>query len=290
MLDSFAPTPTGVRNRAMVMLMYAGLKVSQVVALQRRHYEPGSATLTLPATRYHDERELTLDADTRVALDGWMELRRRARVRVSAALFCVLEGRTKGEPIHDAYIRETLRHHAEAAGIYRRVSCEGLRLSGSEHRAQTHGHLIEQLVGSIDEADLESRYRDAFEAWEAAVGLFGLDPIRHARRIGEDCRAALALFADAALTRHQVDAPSNAGTVSKLRVLLGAVGPDSHAVSAHHDALISYWGTVSDLDQRQAHEARRERERLTREDARRAVLYTLLVMMEVDRALPVKQG
>lgn len=289
LLDSFGPTPTGVRNRAVVMLMYAGLKIGEVLALQRRHYEPGSATLTLPATRYHAERKLTLDTDTRVTLDAWMELRRAARVRVSATLFCTLEGPSKGSAIHDAYFRNLLKDHAAAVGIDRRVTAEGLRLSGSEHRAQTHGRLVEQLVGSIDEADLESRYRDAFETWEAAVGLFGLDPIRHARRIGEDCRASLAAFADAALRRYRVEAPGNAGTVSKLRALLGAVGPDSHAVSAHHHALVSYWGTVSDLDQRQAHEASRERDRLAREDARRAILYTLLVMVEVDRALPVKK-
>ncbi len=50
-------------------------------------------------------------------------------------------------------------------------------------------------------------------------------------------------------------------------------------------ALIKFWGTVSDLDQRQAHDATREGERLTKEDARRAVLFTLLVMLEVDSAL-----
>src|SRR5436309_1047578 len=62
--ESFEPTATGVRNRAMVMLMYTGLKVGQMLALERRHYEPGSATLRLPASRYQPERELRLDSDT----------------------------------------------------------------------------------------------------------------------------------------------------------------------------------------------------------------------------------
>lgn len=285
LLDSFGPTATGVRNRAMVMLMHAGLKVGQVLALQRRHHEPGSAVLTIPATRYQREREISLDADTRAVLDEWIELRKEARVRASAPLFCTLQGPSKGSGVHDAYVREFLREHGAALGIDRRVTTEGLRLTGSEHRAQTHGRLVEQLIGFVDEADLESRYRDAFETWESAVGLFGLDPVRHARRIGEDCRAALTLFVDAALKRHRVDAPTGAGPVSKLRTLLAAVGPASQTVSGHHEALVSYWGTVSDLDQRQAHQASREKEKLTREDARRAILYTLLVMVEVDRAV-----
>jgi hypothetical protein len=141
----------------------------------------------------------------------------------------------------------------------------------------------------VDEADLESRYRQAFETWEAAVGKFGLNPVHEARRIGEDCRAAMDSFANAALRRHGVDVPSDAGTVTKLRALLDAAGSDSETVSAHHGALVNYWGTVSDLDQRQAHEAKREKEKLTREDARRAILYTLLVMVEVDRVLPTEK-
>lgn len=126
------------------------------------------------------------------------------------------------------------------------------------------------------QADLESRYQDAFETCEAAVILFERDPVFHARRIGEDCRAALEQFTDAALTRYGVDAPSGpgAGTVDKLRALLGAAGRANEKVSAHRKALVTYWGTVGDVDNRQAHKARREGERLTREDARRAILYS----------------
>jgi hypothetical protein len=205
-------------------------------------------------------------------------------------MFCPLIGPTKGSPINsDSGIRQTLTRHATAAGIDRSVSTLGLRLSGKEHRAQAHGRLIQELVGVIDEADLESRYRDAFETWEAAVGLFGLDPKRHARRIGEDCRAALRSFVDTALQRYKVDDPPQQGTPTKLRALLAAVGPESEAVSKHHDALIKYWSAVNGLDQRQAHEGQREAEDLTPEDARRAVLYTLLVMVEVDRALPTEK-
>ncbi len=51
------------------------------------------------------------------------------------------------------------------------------------------------------------------------------------------------------------------------------------------EALIGYWGTVSDLIQRQVHGAQREVERLGIEDGRRVVYQTLNVMYEVDRAL-----
>ncbi len=46
---------------------------------------------------------------------------------------------------------------------------------------------------------------------------------------------------------------------------------------------MSYWGTVSDLAQRQEHAAEREGEALTADDARRVVWYSALVMYELDR-------
>ena len=51
------------------------------------------------------------------------------------------------------------------------------------------------------------------------------------------------------------------------------------------DALIAYWGTVSDLASRQEHGAQREGEPLTREDARRIVFQTAVVMFETHRSL-----
>jgi hypothetical protein len=50
-------------------------------------------------------------------------------------------------------------------------------------------------------------------------------------------------------------------------------------------ALLAYWGTVSDLVQRQEHGAQKEGGPLVWEDGRRVVFQTAIVMFEVDRAL-----
>jgi hypothetical protein len=290
LLSSFKPIHYGVRDKAIVMLMYTGMKCGAILKLQRRHYEPGRPTLTVPATQFRGETDITLDLETREAMDEWMEVRRELRkqhrIQVSSPLFCTLSGPTRGLELGGAYVRQMLKRQAAEVEIDRKVNPQGLLLSGIEHRAETHSRLLEQLLPTVEEADFESRYREAFETWEAAAGKFELDPVREARRIGEDCRAALDHFADAALRARRVEPP--AGTVSKLRALLDDAEAKSLGVAAHHDALIKYWGTVSDLDQRQAHKGKREAEKLTREDARRAVLYTLLVMLEVDRALAVQ--
>jgi hypothetical protein len=51
------------------------------------------------------------------------------------------------------------------------------------------------------------------------------------------------------------------------------------------DALLVYWGTVSDLVQRQEHGAQKEGRPLVWEDGRRVVFQTAIVMFEVDRTL-----
>jgi hypothetical protein len=51
------------------------------------------------------------------------------------------------------------------------------------------------------------------------------------------------------------------------------------------EALLAYFGTVSDLVQRQEHGAQREGAPLRWEDARRVVFQTAMVMLELDRAL-----
>jgi hypothetical protein len=48
---------------------------------------------------------------------------------------------------------------------------------------------------------------------------------------------------------------------------------------------VDYWGTVSDLVQRQEHGAQKQGAELTWEDARRVVFQTAIVMYEVSRAL-----
>lgn len=47
------------------------------------------------------------------------------------------------------------------------------------------------------------------------------------------------------------------------------------------DALVVYWGTVSDLIQRQEHGAQKEGEALRWEDGRRVVFQTAVVMFEI---------
>ena len=95
-------------------------------------------------------------------------------------------------------------------------------------------------------------------------------------------------FATALVNQYQ---PPNAGpdkahTVARIRAVLKLRGDQlGETEKSFLDAILAYWGTVSDLVQRQEHGAQKEGETLVWEDGRRVVFQTALVMFEIDSAL-----
>jgi hypothetical protein len=77
--------------------------------------------------------------------------------------------------------------------------------------------------------------------------------------------------------RHRPEAvdPDPQHTVARLRVVAARVDPPE-AVEQFLEALLAYFGTVSDLIQRQEHGAQKEGEMLSGEDARRVAFQTLI--------------
>jgi hypothetical protein len=145
------------------------------------------------------------------------------------------------------------------------------------------------IVQYVDADRIRSRYPLAYQRWkEAAVLLWGSDATAELTTIGHKLREAIQEFATALAERENVSAaesnPQN--TVARLRAVIATRRTHlGTAPAAFLDALVSYWGTVSDLVQRQEHGAQREGEPLEWEDGRRAVFQTALVMYEIDRAV-----
>lgn len=142
--------------------------------------------------------------------------------------------------------------------------------------------------GFVDASWFRDRFPTAHEKWTEAVELLWSDRAeRELSRIGHTCRESIQEFADDLVEhaglRDQVT-DDNAKDVARLRAVL-----DDQNVSgtrrAQLDALLVYWGTTSDLVQRQEHAAQKEGEPITWDDARRVVFHTLTVMYEVARTV-----
>jgi hypothetical protein len=287
LLSTFSgPSVTARRNRAIVMLICTGVKLKQLVLLNRGDYDPGSGILKVPSTKRFRERHIKLDAQTRASLDAWLDARRELGIGPTAPLFCAFAEGARGKQLRPEYINLMLGRHARRASIDKRVNSNGLRLTGEQEQAAARSRSIEgRIEAYIDDEAFRTRYSAAYEKWLDALHLHDRHPERHATRIGHDCREALAAFAAALVRHHRVRVQPNAGTVDLVRAVLNPTSQPSKKVRAFLDALLSYWGTVHDLANRQVHGASRKAGALVAEDARLLIFQTMLVMYEVDCAV-----
>jgi hypothetical protein len=148
-------------------------------------------------------------------------------------------------------------------------------------------HEMQSMVGG---EEFKARYPEAARLWaEAAALLWSAEQTAHVQTmIGHNAREAMQNFATNLVEIHQPPAvtPNPASIVARLRSVLGTVSDQlGQTEAALLDALLPYWGTVSDLVQRQEHGSQREGDALGWEDGRRIVFQTLNVMFEIENAL-----
>jgi hypothetical protein len=153
----------------------------------------------------------------------------------------------------------------------------------------------ETLMRYLDSDAFQRAHPAVYRKWaEAAELLWKSDSQQQLTTIGHLCREAMQAFATGLVDRHEppgVDTDT-AHDVARMRALLDQHRPRLGTTAAPFlDALLTYWGTVSDLVQRQEHGAQKEGHVLIWEDGRRVVFQSIVVMFEVDRALqPVDEA
>ncbi len=141
----------------------------------------------------------------------------------------------------------------------------------------------------VDSASFQRRYPAAYAKWAQAESmLWESDSNPSFTTIGHLSREAMQEFADALIERfHPAGVESDpAKTVGRIRSVLNTLSPSIGTTEKPFlDALVNYWGTVSDLVQRQEHGGKREKEPLVWSDARRIVFQVAIVMYEIDQVV-----
>jgi hypothetical protein len=137
----------------------------------------------------------------------------------------------------------------------------------------------------LNDSGFSQRHTAAYGKWtQAEQLLWGPDKAEHLTTIGHLCREATQEFATSLLRMVRApDAPTDAAkTQARVQAVLQALPTSSETELQFLIALLSYLAAVTDLVQRQEHGAIKEGEKLNWDDARRVVLQTLLVLVEVD--------
>jgi len=143
------------------------------------------------------------------------------------------------------------------------------------------------MLRVLDDDEFRTRHPNGYARWQSAARLAAEDPVGNATKIGHDSREAMQFFATSMLAKAAVDSDDPPDkTVARIRAVLDARRDElSEKEAAFLDALMSYWGAMVDLAQRQEHGGQKQGAPLNAIDSERLVLQTAVVMFEIDRAI-----
>ena len=150
--------PTGVRNRAMIVVIYrGGLRIAEALALRPKDVNPDAGTIRILRGKGSKDRTIGLDDGAMAVIQRWIDVRAKRGIKGHSQLFCTLQGK----PVKTAYIRALLPRIGRKAGVEKRVHAHGLRHT---HAAQLASegvpvNVIQRQLGHSNAATT-SRYLD----------------------------------------------------------------------------------------------------------------------------------
>jgi site-specific recombinase XerD len=116
--------PTGIRNRALLVMLYrGGLRITEALRLRPKDLDRAAGTVTVLRGKGGKRRTIGLDPGAFAVVERWLDTRAKRRIDGRAPVFCTLQGR----PAATAYVRALLPRLARRAGIEKRVHAHGLR-------------------------------------------------------------------------------------------------------------------------------------------------------------------
>lgn len=128
LLDQCGDTPTEIRNRALIVLLWrAGLRVSEALALRPHHVDFEARTVTVMRGKGGKRRIVGIDPAALMEIQRWMLERAMLGVKATAPLFCTVQRPGRGNTVHPAYVRDRLKQYGERAGIPKRIHPHGFR-------------------------------------------------------------------------------------------------------------------------------------------------------------------
>jgi site-specific recombinase XerD len=149
--------PTGIRNRALVMVMWrVGLRVSEALDLRPADVNPDRGTVRVLDGKGHKPRTVGIDDDALTAIQRWLDVRRTMGFR-TGPLFCTLDG----THMQSNYVRAMMKRLGRKAGIDKRVHAHGLRHTNATELASegVPVNVISKHLGHANSA-VTARYLD----------------------------------------------------------------------------------------------------------------------------------
>ena len=126
--------PTGIRNRALISLLYRGLlRIDEAMGLKPTDVDRNAGTVRILHGKGNRARTVGIDDGALAVVAVWLEKRQTLGLNGRNPLFCTLKGRR----LSPGYCRSLFARLGRKAGIDKRVHPHGLRYTGAaEMRAE----------------------------------------------------------------------------------------------------------------------------------------------------------
>jgi site-specific recombinase XerD len=119
-----AKAPTGIRNRALIALIYrSGLRLGEALALLPKDIDIDAGAVAVLHGKGDRRRTVGIDPGALALVEAWLAARKRLEIPRRRPIFCTLAG----EGLDDSYVRHLMPRLAAKAGIDKRVHAHGLR-------------------------------------------------------------------------------------------------------------------------------------------------------------------
>lgn len=146
--------PTGIRNRALMTVMYrGGLRCAEALDLLPHNVSLNEGTVRVLDGKGGKARTVALDDGSLAVVQLWIQTRAKFVRRPSCPLFCTLAGST----LDAGYVRAMVKRMGKRAGIAKRVHPHGLRhTNAAEMHAEgipigvIRDHLGHNSLGTTD--------------------------------------------------------------------------------------------------------------------------------------------
>lgn len=147
--------PTGVRNRALIVLLYrAGCRISEALRLCPKDLDRAAGTVTVLRGKGGTRRTIGLDPGAFAVVERWLDVRAKRGLSRRAPIICTL----KGKPVASAYVRVLMPRLARRAGLEKRVHAHGLRHTHAAELA-LEGHPMNLIQAQLGHASLATTSR-----------------------------------------------------------------------------------------------------------------------------------
>ena len=160
--------PTGIRNRALITVMYrGGLRVEEALDLRCADINPANGTIRILHGKGDRDRVVGISPGSMAIVQRWMDTR-AALGHGHGPLFCTLAGQV----VSDGYVRTMMRRIGAKAGLEKRVHPHGLRHSYAAHLSEngTPVATIQLLLGHAHLSTTDTYLKHVMPADAIAVG------------------------------------------------------------------------------------------------------------------------